>query len=113
MLRGPLLSLLLIFAALFGSVVAPETVHAEQVVAVEQAAETLHDSEHRHGSGQGEERGGAPCHSGLHHHCNVAISGSGDALSLAQLGPAQVNAPFLVKPLVSLLSAPPFEPPAA
>ncbi|MCI1270098.1 MAG: hypothetical protein LKG22_00430 [Sphingobium sp.] len=113
-MRAQIVSLLLMFAILFGSLAAPETAHAEQAFSEHAAGFYLADDHVDAAGGESHpQNGGAPCHALVHHHCSLAVAVDTDTVSLTAIRSSQALDPAEVRPLVSLASAPPTEPPAA
>ncbi|MDF8335459.1 hypothetical protein [Novosphingobium cyanobacteriorum] len=99
---------------LLGSLVAPETAHAQDRPAghlVEFLVSDVHADADDDGSRK--QQSGAPCHAVVHHHCNMAISPDAEGAALIPLSRTVLVGPFSVAPMASLALAPPTEPPAA
>ena len=113
-MRGRLFSMLLMFAILFGSLVAPETAHAENLPGGP-GIEILevHDHADANDWQDQEQNTGSPCHALVHHHCSIAIAADADAPSLLVWNAKAAVMPLIVRPMPSLALAPPTEPPAA
>lgn len=113
-MQGRLLSMLLAFAILFGSLVAPETAHAENLRSGH-GIEVLEMHDHAEADDQKDqqENGGSPCHALVHHHCSIAIAIDTGAASLLVGNAKAAVMPLVVRPMASLSLAPPTEPPAA
>lgn len=107
-------SLLLLLAVLIGTVVMPETGHAEGMLAGH-ASEVLNIEDHVDAAiGQHDKQGGdVPCHAVAHHHCSIAIKIDTEIDALGIWSVTSLVMPQMVYPLTSLGSAPPIEPPAA
>lgn len=113
-MRGRFISILLLFAMLIGGIIAPESAHAESLLAGH-ATEIVDVDGHVDPIGkQGEQqKDGMPCHAAAHHHCGIAIAADPGTGSLGLWSPGSVVVPLTVRQLASLASAPPTEPPAA
>lgn len=112
-MRGRLLSILVMFAILFGSLAMPETAHAENL-AVGHGIEVLEVHDHADADEKDQrQNGAAPCHALVHHHCSIAIAVDADAASLLVWNAKAGVMPLIVRPMPSLALAPPTEPPAA
>jgi len=113
-MQGRLLSMLLAFAILFGSLVAPETAHAENLPSGH-GIEILEVHDHAKADDQKDQQqnGGSPCHALVHHHCSIAITVDADAASLLAWNAKAAVMPLVVQPMPSLTLAPPTQPPAA
>lgn len=107
-------SLLLLLAVLIGTVVMPETGHAEGMLAGH-ASEVLNIEDHVDAAtGQHDKQGGGvPCHAVAHHHCSIAVKTDAEIDALGIWSATSMVMPHTVYPLTSLGSAPPTEPPAA
>ena len=114
LMPGRLLSMLLTFAILFGSLVAPETAHAENLLSGH-GIEVLEVHDHAEADDQEDQQqnGGSPCHALVHHHCSIAIAVDAGAASLLVRDAKAAVMPLIVRPMASLALAPPTEPPAA
>lgn len=113
-MRGRLLSMLLAIAILFGSLVAPETAHAENLSSGH-GIEVLEVHDHAEADDQEDQQqnGGSPCHALVHHHCGIAIAIDAGAASLLVWSAKAAVMPLIVRPMASLTLAPLTEPPAA
>lgn len=113
-MRGRFLSMLLAIAILFGSLVAPETAHAERLPAAH-GAEVLSEHVHADFSDQKDEqeKGSAPCHALVHHHCSISLAAEADVCSLPVWNTEAALLALVVQPMPSLTLAPPSEPPTA
>ncbi|OYX36823.1 hypothetical protein [Sphingomonas sp. 32-62-10] len=113
-MRVRLFSMFLIFAILFGGVAAPETAHADNLLAGH-GIEVLDMHDHADGGNQQdpEQNGGSPCHALVHHHCGVALATDSDSASLEVWDGKAAIMPLIVLPMRSLALAPLTEPPAA
>lgn len=107
-------SLLLLLAVLIGTVVMPETGHAEGMLAGH-ASEVLNIEDHVDAAtGQHDKQGGGvPCHAVAHHHCSIAVKTDAEIDALGIWSATSMVMPHTVYPLTSLGSTPPTEPPAA
>jgi len=113
-MRGRFISMLLFFAILIGGIVAPESAHAESLLAGHATEIVDVDGHADSSSKQGEsQKDGAPCHAVTHHHCGIAIAADPTASSLGHWNAKSAVMPLAVRPMASLASAPPTEPPAA
>jgi hypothetical protein len=106
--------MLLALAILFGSLVAPETAHAENLPG-DHSIEVLEVHNHAEADDQKDQQqnGGSPCHALVHHHCSIAIAVDAGAASLLVRNAKAAVMPLIVQPMASLALAPPAEPPAA
>lgn len=79
---GSASSMSLMFAILFGGLVAPETAHADNLLAGH-SVEVLDKHDHADDDNQEdpELEGGSPCHA-LVHHCGVALATDSESASL-------------------------------
>jgi hypothetical protein len=113
-MRLRLVSMFLMFAILFGGLAAPETAHAEHLLAGE-GIEVLDMHDHADGGNQRDpkQEGGSPCHALVHHHCGVALATDSHSVSLKIWDGKASITPLIVQPMRSLALAPPTEPPAA
>lgn len=113
-MRGQIISMLLLFAVLIGSMVMPESSHAQDLLAGH-SSEVLNIEDHVDAAtGQHDKQGSdVPCHAVAHHHCSIAIKVDVEVAGLVVWSPAATVATQAVSPLSSLASAPPTEPPAA
>lgn len=113
-MRIRLISMLLMFVILFGSFVAPETAHAENLLTrhgiVVVAMHDHADAEDQDGQQQ---KGNSPCHALVHHHCGIALAADPDAAALTVWTGKAVVMPLVVQPMRSIALAPLTEPPAA
>lgn len=114
-MRGLFVSLFVMTAILFGSIVVPASAHAESIVAshgselmavVEHADHSENDAGHKQASGE-------PCHVITHHHCSMALAVDGPLLPLTNAGGTARAVPLTVNSMASLSQAPPTEPPSA
>ena len=120
-MRVRLFSMLLMFAILFGGLVAPETAHADDLLPgagrIEEGlrVEVLDQHDHADDGNQEdpEQKGGSPCHALVHHHCGVALATDSESASLTIWDGKAAITPLIVQPMRSLALAPPTEPPAA
>ena len=82
-MRVRLFSMLLMFAILFGGLVAPETAHADNLLAGH-SVEVLDKHDHADDGNQEDpgQKGGSPCHALVHHHCGVALATDCESASL-------------------------------
>lgn len=112
-MQGRLLSMLLALAILFGSLVAPETAHAENLP-TGHGIEVLEMHNHAEADDQEDQQhnGGSPCHALVHHHCSIAIAVDAGTASLLVWNAKAALRPLVVQPMPSLTLAPPTEPPA-
>ena len=113
-MRVRLFSMVMIFAILFGGLTAPETAHADNLLAGH-GIEVLDMHDHADGGKQQdpEQNGGSPCHALVHHHCSVALATDSESDSLKIWDGKAAITPLIVLPMRSLALAPPTEPPAA
>lgn len=113
-MRGRFISMLLLFAMLIGGIVAPESAHAESLLAGHAIEIVDADGHVDSSSNRGEsQKEGAPCHAMTHHHCGIAIAADPSAGSFGLWNAKSVVMALAVRPMASLGSAPPTEPPAA
>lgn len=113
-MRGQIISMLLLFAVLIGSMVMPESSHAQDLLASHSSEVLNIEDQVDAATGQhGKQDSDVPCHAVAHHHCSIAIKVDVEVAGLAVWSPAATVAPQAVCPLSSLASAPPTEPPAA
>ena len=107
-------SLLLLLAVLIGTVVMPETGHAEGMLA-RHASEVLNIEDHVDAATEQHNKQGSnvPCHAVVHHHCSIAIKTDAEITALGVWSVTSLIMPQTVYPLTSLGSAPLTEPPAA
>lgn len=113
-MRVRLFSMLLMFAILVGGLAAPETAHADNLLAGH-SVDVLDMHDHADGSNQQnpEQQGGSPCHALVHHHCGVALATDSESASPKIWDGKAAITPLIVLPMRSLALAPPTEPPAA
>ena len=113
-MRVRLFSMLLMFAILFGGLVAPETAHADNLL-TGHSVEVLDKHDHADDGNQEDpgQKGGSPCHALVHHHCGVALATDCESASLTIWDGKAAITPLIVQPMRSLALAPPTEPPAA
>lgn len=113
-MRGRFISMLLLFAMLIGGIVAPESAHAESLLGGHAIEIVDADGHVDSSSNRGESlKDGVPCHPMTHHHCGIAIAADPSAGSLGHWNAKSAVKPLAVRPMASLASAPPTEPPAA
>lgn len=114
-MQGWLVSLFVMLAIFFGSIVVPATAHAEDVLAAhgsEMVALLEHADDADHGNNH-EQDGDAPCHVVSHHHCSMALAVDAPALKLDfALRDAGTTA-LAASAMSSFSQAPPTEPPSA
>lgn len=113
-MQGRLVSLFVMLAMLFGSVIVPATAHAEDVVAshggdIIVVLDHVDDSDHDDGH---EQKGDAPCHAVSHHHCSMALAVDAPALKLSVTQRDAGATPRPISAMSSFSQAPPTEPPA-
>lgn len=113
-MRGQIISMLLLFAVLIGSMVVPESSHAQGPLAGH-SSEVLNIEDHVDAAaGQHDKQGGdVPCHAVAHHHCSIAVKTDAEIDPLGFWSATTLIMPQTVYPLSSLGSAPLIEPPAA
>lgn len=112
-MRARFFPMLLMFAILFGNLVAPEAAHAGniqsghsiEILEVHDHAETDDLKEPQNDS--------SPGHAMVHHHCSIAITVETGGASLIDWNAKAAVTPLIVRPMASLALAPPTEPPAA
>lgn len=114
LMRAQIISMLLLFAVLIGSLVMPVSSHAEGMPAGH-ASEVLNIEDHVDAvTGQHDKKSGdVPCHAIAHHHCSIAVKTDAEIDALGIWSATVLVMPQTVYPLKSLGSAPPIEPPAA
>ena len=109
-----LLSMVMMFAILYGSLAAPETAHAGNSMTMHGIeAVDMHDHIDPDDRNDQQQKGGSPCHVVVHHHCSLALAVDPDAASLTEWAGKAVVTPRVVTPMRSLALAPPTEPPSA
>lgn len=114
-MQGRFVSLFVMLAISFGSIVAPATAHAEDIFA-SHSSEIFAVLEHADDAGHGDshkQNGDAPCHAISHHHCSVAVAVDDTALSVGGTLREVALLPLIATAMSSLAQAPPTEPPAA
>jgi len=113
-MRGHIISMLLLFAVLIGSMVMPESSHAQDLLAGH-SSEVLNIEDHVDASNEQHDKqgGDVPSHAVAHHHCSIAIKTDAEVDALGIWSATSLVMPQTVYPLTSLASAPPTEPPAA
>lgn len=114
-MRIGLISLLVLFAVLFGGLVLPATAHAEDAMAAhgsEMFAMLEHAEDADHGDSH-KQTGDEPCHVVSHHHCSVALAANAPSVTIGlSLSSASLLA-LADTAMSSFSQAPPTEPPAA
>ena len=114
-MQGRLVSLFVMLAIFFGSIVVPATAHAEDVLTThgsEMVAMLEHADDADHGDSH-EQEGEAPCHVVSHHHCSMALAVDAPALKLGFALRDAGTMPLAASAMSAFSQAPPTEPPAA
>jgi hypothetical protein len=118
MMRGRLLSFLVLTGLFFSTLVMPAIAHAGghsaehagEMLDVHEVAFEIGNADH---SKQSRNDTDMPCHAVSHHHCSAALQL--DALRIGLTGPTKANIvfPAASAPLTSRSQAPPLNPPLA
>jgi hypothetical protein len=113
-MRRQIISMLLLFAVLIGSIVMPERSHAQDLLAGH-SSEILNFEDHVDAATRQKDKqgGDVPCHAVAHHHCTIAIRTDAEVPAVGIWSADALMMPQTVYPLTALGAAPPTEPPAA
>lgn len=113
-MRGRIISLLVLIGLLFGAAVMPAMGEASGHLPPH-AGDLLDthavDADH-HSLPDGNDRD-MPCHTVSHHHCSIALEQDGPRIALSSLSKALRQPPASAAPLLSRSLAPPLDPPNA
>ena len=111
-MRGSLIRLMVVLSVLLGCVHAPVLAHDGAGVSVDS-----HHHEHVSTEDRSDQQHGSPGAVGKealhHHHCPVGLAGAPAEMEIATLQGCAAFSPVRDKPLASLATAPPLEPPLA
>lgn len=106
--------MLLLFAVLFGSLVAPEGAHAEATEGDRVTVGVAHDHDAVSEQDSDEQKRDAPCKALVHHHhCSVSLAADAEVCAAKVSSAGNLLMPSIAQPMASLAIAPPIEPPAA
>lgn len=113
-MQGKIISLFLVFALLFGTVIMPTVAHA-QAASASHAEEFLdiHELDSDAGQDTRDDDDEKPCHAVTHHHCSFALRVDAPSGTMTLVAAQNSFIAGLHAAMASLSQAPPTEPPAA
>jgi hypothetical protein len=101
-MRRQIISMLLLFAVLIGSIVMPERSHAQDLLAGH-SSEILNFEDHVDAATRQKDKqgGDVPCHAVAHHHCTIAIRTDAEVPAVGIWSADALMMPQTVYPLTS------------